>query len=37
VLANGDFGHTSPMVTFPIGGQASMRVGAASRLTIDEH
>jgi muramoyltetrapeptide carboxypeptidase LdcA involved in peptidoglycan recycling len=37
VLANADFGHTSPMATLPIGGRASMRVGATSRLTIDEH
>ena len=36
-LANADFGHTSPMVTFPIGGRASMRVGEMSTLTIDEH
>ena len=37
VLANADFGHTSPMATLPIGGRASMRVSATSTLTIDEH
>jgi muramoyltetrapeptide carboxypeptidase len=36
VLANADFGHTSPMVTFPIGGRAAMRVGEAPMLTIAE-
>lgn len=28
VLAGVDFGHTSPLITFPIGGQVSIRVGA---------
>lgn len=37
VSANADFGHTSPMMTFPIGGRASMRVGATSTFTVDEH
>jgi len=37
VLANADFGHTSPMATLPIGGRASLRVGVASALCIDEH
>jgi muramoyltetrapeptide carboxypeptidase len=32
VLANVDFGHTSPLATFPIGGQASLTVGPASSL-----
>lgn len=27
VLAGVDFGHTSPLITFPIGGQVSIRVG----------
>jgi len=35
VLANADFGHTSPMLTFPIGGQASVVVGEECRLTIE--
>jgi len=26
VLANVDFGHTSPMITFPIGGEAELVV-----------
>src|ERR1700759_5060380 len=34
VLANVDFGHTSPLVTFPIGGQATLTVGPASSLHI---
>ena len=37
VLANADFGHTSPMVILPIGGRASTRVGETSTLTIDDH
>lgn len=37
VLANADFGHTSPLVTFPTGGYASMSVGETSSLTIDRH
>jgi muramoyltetrapeptide carboxypeptidase LdcA involved in peptidoglycan recycling len=34
VLANADFGHTSPIATFPIGGQAALTVGASSSLTV---
>jgi muramoyltetrapeptide carboxypeptidase len=34
VLANVDFGHTSPMITFPVGGQAELTVGNASSLRI---
>jgi muramoyltetrapeptide carboxypeptidase LdcA involved in peptidoglycan recycling len=34
VLANIDFGHTSPLATFPIGGRASLTVGATSFLRI---
>ena len=37
VLANADFGHTSPMITFPIGGRAELEVGAATSLVITEH
>jgi muramoyltetrapeptide carboxypeptidase len=37
VLANADFGHTSPMITFPVGGEAELRVGAESALTITRH
>jgi muramoyltetrapeptide carboxypeptidase len=32
VLANVDFGHTSPLATFPIGGQATLAVGATNSL-----
>jgi muramoyltetrapeptide carboxypeptidase len=34
VLGNVDFGHTSPLATFPIGGQARVTVGPASSLRI---
>lgn len=35
VLANADFGHTSPMATLPIGGRAALVVdGDRSRLTV---
>src|ERR1700677_963906 len=37
VLANADFGHTSPMFTFPIGGTAELRADPAApalRITI---
>jgi muramoyltetrapeptide carboxypeptidase len=34
VLGNVDFGHTSPLATFPVGGRASLTVGAASSLRI---
>jgi muramoyltetrapeptide carboxypeptidase LdcA involved in peptidoglycan recycling len=36
VLANVDFGHTNPLATFPIGGQASLTVGATSSLRITD-
>jgi muramoyltetrapeptide carboxypeptidase len=34
VLGNVDFGHTSPLATFPVGGRASLTVGPASSLRI---
>jgi muramoyltetrapeptide carboxypeptidase LdcA involved in peptidoglycan recycling len=34
VLANVDFGHTDPRITFPIGGRAAMAVGASNSLHI---
>ncbi len=34
VLGNVDFGHTNPLATFPIGGRASLTVGAASSLRV---
>lgn len=37
VLANADFGHTSPLVTLPIGGQATVTVGAQPSLVVTEH
>ena len=30
VLANADFGHTQPLLTFPVGGQAEVRIGAVT-------
>ncbi|MFF2297824.1 S66 peptidase family protein [Arthrobacter sp. NPDC058127] len=37
VLANVDFGHTSPIFTFPIGGDAGVSVGESSTLRITRH
>lgn len=38
VLANVDFGHTSPMITFPIGGEVELRVSnKKSDLKVIEH
>ncbi len=37
VLANVDFGHTSPILTFPIGGEAEVMVGESSTLRITRH
>src|ERR1035437_753973 len=37
VLANADFGHTFPVMTFPIGGRASISVGETSTVPVDEH
>jgi muramoyltetrapeptide carboxypeptidase LdcA involved in peptidoglycan recycling len=34
VLANVDFGHTDPRITFPIGGHATLAVGASTSLHI---
>ncbi len=34
VLANVNFGHTKPMLTFPIGGQARLKLGLDAQLTI---
>ncbi|MBY3621985.1 LD-carboxypeptidase [Acinetobacter sp. CUI P1] len=37
VIADVDFGHTSPMITFPVGGQASLRAyGVSVELRISE-
>ena len=38
VLANVDFGHTSPIITFPIGGEAELEVGqSTTKLTVTKH
>jgi muramoyltetrapeptide carboxypeptidase len=37
VVANVDFGHTNPMITFPIGGRASLVVGDEAELKIIKH
>ena len=37
ILANVDFGHTNPMITFPIGGTASLEIGENVRLKILTH
>ena len=38
VIANVDFGHTTPTVTFPIGGAVEVRAGHnAPRLIITSH
>ena len=34
VLANVDFGHTDPRITFPVGGRAALAVGAGNSLQI---
>jgi len=37
VIANVDFGHTDPKITFPIGGRARMRADNPSIITVMEH
>ncbi|MFT4109850.1 S66 family peptidase [Propionicimonas sp.] len=37
VLANADFGHTNPQITFPVGGSARLRVAHPTTLTITRH
>lgn len=37
VIADVDFGHTNPRITFPIGGKAKMLAGSNSRIEITEH
>ena len=38
VIANADFGHSDPKITFPVGGLASLSVnGKEAKLTIVEH
>lgn len=38
IIANADFGHTTPLITFPIGGSVEMRAKKdAARIVITDH
>ncbi|MFH0869170.1 MAG: S66 peptidase family protein [archaeon] len=37
VIANADFGHTTPMFTFPVGGEADIYAGKQSKIVITKH
>ena len=38
IIANVDFGHTNPMITFPIGGRVRMETGKGkARIEVMEH
>ena len=37
VIANVDFGHTNPMVTYPVGGNVGVVVGDVSSIEITRH
>ncbi|MGO4957788.1 hypothetical protein ACTQ49_11075 [Luteococcus sp. Sow4_B9] len=37
VLANVDFGHTNPLITFPVGGMMRFTAGYSSELTLVTH
>jgi muramoyltetrapeptide carboxypeptidase LdcA involved in peptidoglycan recycling len=38
VVANVDFGHTDPMITFPIGGEVTLSVSKeGSEITVDAY
>ncbi len=37
VVANVDFGHTDPKITFPIGGRVRMAAASSAKLTILDH
>ena len=37
IIANADFGHTNPLITFPIGGRAKLKVNDKVELIILEH
>jgi muramoyltetrapeptide carboxypeptidase len=37
VMANVDFGHTSPIATLPIGGQVEIGTGDAASIRIRQH
>ncbi|MBX2901899.1 MAG: hypothetical protein KF775_19795 [Cyclobacteriaceae bacterium] len=37
IIANVDFGHTDPMITFPIGGTILIEAGQKAKLMILNH
>ncbi len=37
IVANVDFGHTTPLITFPIGGRVELHVANATRITFPQH
>ena len=37
IIANADFGHTNPLVTFPIGGTVKLKVEDKVELKILKH
>ena len=37
VIANVDFGHTSPFITFPVGGNVSIKIGSEPEIRILDH
>lgn len=37
IIANVDFGHTNPMITFPIGGHVELHSGSDARITLTQH
>ncbi len=37
VMANVDFGHTSPLATLPVGGQVEVVTGDAARIRVLQH
>lgn len=34
IIANVDFGHTTPFITFPIGGRVTLKVGRESQIVV---
>ena len=37
IIYNADFGHTTPQITFPIGGEAKILAGKESKIIIIKH
>jgi muramoyltetrapeptide carboxypeptidase LdcA involved in peptidoglycan recycling len=37
IVANVDFGHTNPLITFPIGGRVDLHVNTQARITLTDH